>query len=331
MMQLSPTIATKRVPPTGTQSVTAGGEAASGRQISNTNVSKGERTSRLGLSLPLHLAPPPTVVEHGEVLSLSLWEGGEDVVHERESASSRSGSSSRRCQSTQSSSRISAPTRLLQGYGPMRYRCSDSSRRYPTTAQSRSTRHVRPLEFFPVRLLTLNFRNETEPGVLVGGGSIWCMTVAIGYLLEPFILLALFGKKSLSITLKGITNDSNDHSVDTFRTTTLHMLKRFGIPSEGLELKIVNWGALPLGGEIFLGVPTAPNTLTASHWVDEGMVQSIRGVTFSTRVSPQIGSRMIYAARGVFNHFMPDVHIFTDYRSGPSGGRYTFFSSLDLE
>jgi RNA 3'-terminal phosphate cyclase-like protein len=52
------------------------------------------------------------------------------------------------------------------------------------------------------------------------------------------------------------------------------------------------------------------------------MVKRIRGVSFSTRVSPQIESRIIYAARGIFNRFIPDVHIFTDHRSGASGGRY---------
>ncbi|XP_042377476.1 probable RNA 3'-terminal phosphate cyclase-like protein isoform X1 [Zingiber officinale] len=164
-----------------------------------------------------------------------------------------------------------------------------------------------------------------KPGVLVGGKYLVhdCgLSRSIGYFLEPLILLGLFGKKALSITLKGITNDSKDPSVDTFRTTTLHMLKRFGVSLEGLELKIVNRGAPPLGGgEIILGVPIVPTGLTAAHWVDEGMVKSIRGVTFSTRVSPQIGSRMIYAARGIFNRFIPDVHIFTDHRSGPSGGR----------
>nr|CAD1816842.1 unnamed protein product [Ananas comosus var. bracteatus] len=30
---------------------------------------------------------------------------------------------------------------------------------------------------------------------------------------------------------------------------------------------------------------------------------------------------MVYAARGVFNNFIPDVHIFTDHRSGPAVGR----------
>ncbi|XP_072998054.1 probable RNA 3'-terminal phosphate cyclase-like protein [Typha latifolia] len=164
-----------------------------------------------------------------------------------------------------------------------------------------------------------------KPGVLMGGKNLVhdCgIGRSIGYFIEPLILLGLFGKKPLSVRLKGITNDPKDPSVDTFRTTTLHMLKRFGVPLEGLELKIESRGAPPLGGgEVTLRVPIVPNTLTATHWVDEGMVKRIRGVTFSTRVSPQIGNRMIYAARGILNSFIPDVHIFTDHRSGPAGGR----------
>lgn len=64
----------------------------------------------------------------------------------------------------------------------------------------------------------------------------------------------------------------------------------------------------------------------AANWADEGMVKGIRGVSFSTRVSPQIENRIIYAARGIFNRFIPDVHIFTDHRSGSAGGRYFFFT-----
>jgi RNA 3'-terminal phosphate cyclase-like protein len=50
------------------------------------------------------------------------------------------------------------------------------------------------------------------------------------------------------------------------------------------------------------------------------MVKRIRGVSFSTRVSSQIERDIIYAACGIFNRFIPDVHIFTDHRPGPSGG-----------
>ncbi|KAH7655230.1 RNA 3'-terminal phosphate cyclase type 2 protein [Dioscorea alata] len=164
-----------------------------------------------------------------------------------------------------------------------------------------------------------------KPGVVMGGKHLVhdCgLSRSIGYFLEPLIVLGIFGKKPLSIRLKGITNDPKDPSVDVFRMVTLHMLKRFGVPLEGLELKIESRGAPPLGGgEVVLGLPIVHDSLMAATWVDEGMVKSIRGVTFSTRVSPQIGNRMVYAARGIFNRLIPDVHIFTDHRSGPSGGK----------
>ncbi|BAF13725.1 probable RNA 3'-terminal phosphate cyclase-like protein [Oryza sativa Japonica Group] len=164
-----------------------------------------------------------------------------------------------------------------------------------------------------------------KPGVIVGGRDLEhdCgVHRGIGYFLEPLILLGLFARAPISIRLKGITNDTKDPSVDTFRMVTLHMLKQFGVPLEGLELKIESRGAPPLGGgEVFLRVPNIKSTLKAANWADEGMVKRIRGVSFSTRVSPQIENRIIYAARGIFNRFIPDVHIFTDHRSGSAGGR----------
>ncbi|CAL4945252.1 unnamed protein product [Urochloa decumbens] len=164
-----------------------------------------------------------------------------------------------------------------------------------------------------------------KPGKILGGTGLEhdCgVHRGIGYFLEPLILLGLFAKRPISIRLRGITNDTKDPSVDTFRMTTLHMLKHFGVPLEGLELKIDSRGSPPLGGgEVFLRVPIINGTLNAVNWVDEGMVKRIRGVSFSTRVSAQFENRIIYAARGIFNRFIPDVHIFTDHRSGSSGGR----------
>ncbi|KAF7057277.1 hypothetical protein CFC21_064581 [Triticum aestivum] len=163
-----------------------------------------------------------------------------------------------------------------------------------------------------------------KPGVVLGGKDLEhdCgVHRGIGYFIEPLILLGLFARSPLSIRLKGITNDTKDPSVDTFRMVTLHMLKHFGVPLEGLELKIENRGAPPRGGgEVLLRVPNINSTLKAVNWIDEGMVKRIRGVTFSTNVSPQIENRILYAARGLFNKFIPDVHIFTDHRAGLSGG-----------
>ncbi|PNT19037.1 hypothetical protein POPTR_009G016000v4 [Populus trichocarpa] len=164
---------------------------------------------------------------------------------------------------------------------------------------------------------------QYKPGIVMGGRHLVhdCgVSRAIGYFLEPLVVLGLFSKKPLSIRLKGITNDSKDPCVDTFRSATLPLLKQFGVPSEGLELKIESRGAPPHGGgEVLLSVPII-QSLTAVTWIDEGMVKRIRGVTFSTRVSSQFENTMIHAARGIFNRLLPDVHIFTDHKAGQQAG-----------
>ncbi|XP_076947820.1 putative RNA 3'-terminal phosphate cyclase-like protein [Bidens hawaiensis] len=163
-----------------------------------------------------------------------------------------------------------------------------------------------------------------KPGIVMGGRYLEhdCgLSRSIGYFLEPLIVLGLFGKKPLSIKLKGITNDSKDPSVDTFRSTTIPLLKRFGVPSEGLDLKIVNRGVAPKGGgEVILSVPIVHDSLKAVTWTDEGMVKRIRGISFSTRVSRQIENTMIHAARGIFNRLLPDVYIHADHKSGAEAG-----------
>lgn len=54
--------------------------------------------------------------------------------------------------------------------------------------------------------------------------------------------------------------------MDTFRSTTLPLLKRFGVPSEGLELKIESRGSPPDGGgEVILTIPIV-DRLMVSLW-----------------------------------------------------------------
>lgn len=56
---------------------------------------------------------------------------------------------------------------------------------------------------------------------------------SIGYYLEPLLLLGLFAKRPLFVTLRGVTNDHVDPGVDTFRTVTLPLLKVWvaGVPA----------------------------------------------------------------------------------------------------
>eukprot|EP00744_Colponema_vietnamica_P016882 GILI01023708.1.p1 GENE.GILI01023708.1~~GILI01023708.1.p1 ORF type:complete len:359 (+),score=75.32 GILI01023708.1:47-1123(+) len=165
---------------------------------------------------------------------------------------------------------------------------------------------------------TVKFR----PGIIVGGDDLEhdCGTErAISYFIEGIIGLAPFAKNPLSITLRGITNDDVDISVDTVRTVTLPLLKHFGV-EEGLDLKIKKRGAPPLGGgEVLLTVPVV-KSLRSIQLLDEGKFKRIRGVAYCTRVSPQTSNRMVESARGLLNDFIPDVWVFTDHFKGKDSG-----------
>ena len=95
-----------------------------------------------------------------------------------------------------------------------------------------------------------------KPGIIAGGSVLHdCpLSRSIGYFLEPVVMLAPFAKKSLQLTLRGITSDDKDLSVrheveviasvsysyfqaDLIRTVTLPHLQLFGI-SEGLEMRV---------------------------------------------------------------------------------------------
>ena len=63
-----------------------------------------------------------------------------------------------------------------------------------------------------------------KPGIIVGGEGLVhdCGTSrAVGYFVQPLLVLAPFAKRALRVTLKGVTNGSDDVSVDVLRTVTL--------------------------------------------------------------------------------------------------------------
>jgi hypothetical protein len=60
---------------------------------------------------------------------------------------------------------------------------------------------------------------------------------------DALVSLCPFGKKNTTAILTGITNDSQDISVDLVRTVTIPLMKKFGIGEEdGLELKVTPSG-----------------------------------------------------------------------------------------
>ncbi|PPQ77509.1 hypothetical protein CVT25_011306 [Psilocybe cyanescens] len=161
-----------------------------------------------------------------------------------------------------------------------------------------------------------------KPGVILGGTlQHECPTSrAIGYFLEPLIMLAPFAKKPANITLKGITTDEHDFSADILRTVTLPHLQLFGI-SQGLELRIKRRGATPGGGgEVQFMCPIVKQVKTI-NFVDPGRIKRIRGVAHVVRVNPQFSNRMIEASRSILNRYIPDIYLYSDIYKGDESGK----------
>ncbi|ETV84702.1 18S rRNA biogenesis protein RCL1 [Aphanomyces astaci] len=159
------------------------------------------------------------------------------------------------------------------------------------------------------------------PGFIVGGTIEHdCGTKrAIGWFLEALVALAPFAKRPLVATLKGITNDDVDASVDFFKAVTIPLIKQFGL-DEGLDFKVKKRGAPPLGGgEVIFRCPTV-RQLKSIHLIDEGFIKRIRGVAYCTRVSPQTANRIVDTSRGLFNKLLPDVYIYSDHYRGTDSG-----------
>ncbi|KAJ2229262.1 hypothetical protein H4R99_005606 [Coemansia sp. RSA 1722] len=160
-----------------------------------------------------------------------------------------------------------------------------------------------------------------RPGMITGGRiEMDCpVSRAIGYYLEALVALAPFGKEQMTAVLRGITMNNIDLSVDTIRTATLVNYRNFGI-EEGVELKITKRGAPPKGGgEVRFMCPVV-RAVKPLNFIDQGKIRRIRGIAYATRVSPQTANRIVEAARGELNRFIPDIYIYTDVYKGAESG-----------
>ncbi|KAJ2725188.1 hypothetical protein GGI07_001450 [Coemansia sp. Benny D115] len=160
-----------------------------------------------------------------------------------------------------------------------------------------------------------------RPGMIIGGRiEADCpVSRAVGYYLEALVALGPFGKEQLTAVLRGVTMNNTDLSVDTLRTATMVNYRNFGL-EEGVELKITKRGALPRGGGEVRFICPAVRSIRPLNFVDQGLVRRIRGISYATRVSPQVANRMVEAARGELNRFIPDIYIYTDVYKGAESG-----------
>ncbi|KAF8581498.1 18S rRNA biogenesis protein [Ramaria rubella] len=161
-----------------------------------------------------------------------------------------------------------------------------------------------------------------KPGVIAGGPVTHeCpLSRSLGYFMEPIIMLAPFAKRPLQLTLKGVTTNEEDLSVDLIRTVTLPHLHFFGI-QDGLELRISQRGAAPLGGGQAQFICPIVKQVKTLNFVQAGRIKRIRGIAHAVRVSPQFSNRMIDSCRSVLNRYIPDIYLYSDVYKGEDSGK----------
>lgn len=151
-------------------------------------------------------------------------------------------------------------------------------------------------------------------------------TRGVSYFLLPLCLLAPFSKAQMNVLFTGpgvITSstEAGDVSADTVRTALLPLFRSFGI-ERNLELRILrrsNTGrdGKGGGGEVQLVFGHQVRLPKTVHIMTAGRVKKIRGVAYSTGVAGANNARLIEAARGVLNEFVPNTYIFSDVSSAP--------------
>nr|CAH7736762.1 unnamed protein product [Callosobruchus chinensis] len=162
-----------------------------------------------------------------------------------------------------------------------------------------------------------------QPGLLFGGTIQHDCSLqrGVGYYLEVLCMLGFFCKEPLHATLRGVTSNNIDPSVDLIKTSMFETMKKFILDDEGLKLKICKRGLLPLGGgEVIFECPIRRQTRPVQI-MDGGMVKRVRGTAYALRVSPAMANRIVEKAKGVLLQFLPDVYINTDQCRGKQSGK----------
>lgn len=162
------------------------------------------------------------------------------------------------------------------------------------------------------------------PGVVQGGYDIThiCSNKrGVGYYIEPLTKLCLFAKQPTEITLNNcVTNNNTDITVDILRTVTSQIVNKFGLTDDKIDIKCSIRGCEPDGGgQVIIKIPTIKQ-LQPIQLIDEGLIKRVRGLSFTSKCTPQYSNRIIDSARAVLNKLLPDVYIYSEHCTGKNAG-----------
>ncbi|CEP63401.1 rRNA-processing endoribonuclease LALA0_S08e01596g [Lachancea lanzarotensis] len=165
---------------------------------------------------------------------------------------------------------------------------------------------------------TVNYR----PGIITGGSYTHQCPPGkpVGYYVEPMLYLAPFSKKKFSVIFRGVTASHQDAGLEAIKWGLMPVMEKFGVRE--CALHTLKRGSPPLGGgEVHLVVDSLISQPITMHALETPQISSIRGVAYSTRVSPSMVNRMIDGARKVLKGVGCEVDITADAWRGENSGK----------
>lgn len=142
----------------------------------------------------------------------------------------------------------------------------------------------------------------------------------VGYYLDVLIAFGPFCKFPIEANLKGVTNSSDNPSVDHIKASAFSVMKRFIIEEGSFDLKVLKRGMKPLGGGEIVFKINPVKKLKTLQLSNHAMVKRIRGVVYACKVSPTFANRTVESSKGIMLNFLPDVYIHTDQNKGKLSG-----------
>jgi RNA 3'-terminal phosphate cyclase-like protein len=150
----------------------------------------------------------------------------------------------------------------------------------------------------------------------------------LGYYLDVLIAFGPFCKYPIDANLKGVTNSNENPSVDHIKSSAFNVMKRFIVEEESFEIKIIKRGLMPSGGGEIIFKMSPVKKLKTLQLSKTGMVKRIRGVVYSSKVSPTFTNRTVESSKGIMLNFLPDIYIHTDLNKGKLSGLSPGFGLL---
>lgn len=89
-----------------------------------------------------------------------------------------------------------------------------------------------------------------------------------------------------------------------------------------MDVKTQKKGLLPQGGGQVSFSSENVRELSPVQLTDPGKVKKIRGIAYSTKVTPQTSNRIVESAKQNLKSFTSNVYLNTDHYKGKDGGLY---------